>query len=339
VGGVDAAWSVAVLGSSRRPELVPSGDEAPRAIALLAEWAAQCASLRIAVRDGEGRFVATGSGGVGDPSFFANEERRSVIGSIDWPTMRYLDVDGRELRLLDHPAHVARLSGQPQIGKMIGLRAPDGGTRWYFGDYIPMNPSGAGYEVVSVIMDVTENQLAHLEQEARARALEVLLDTSLRLSRTSLDVPAIAAELRDACDAIVPRTHCGLGRWDAPAGVLRASMIAELPGLLPIPASTPFTAELRALLSSTYVNNDLQLTDILGTRVVGSDEVPARSVCAVPIEVDGCLVGAFAAYSQAAGYFDDGRVELLERLSQVVAPALARIAPAGAHGVGASTRP
>ncbi|MEZ4504022.1 MAG: GAF domain-containing protein [Dehalococcoidia bacterium] len=297
-------------------------DDASNVAATMVEWLTQCESFRIAVRDGEGRFVSAGTIGERHPDFFSEEERRGVIGATDWPTMRYIGPDGHELRRLDHPAHVARLTGQPQIGKLIGLRAPSGETKWFFGDYIPMRPSEAGYEVISVVMEATEAAVSHTRATRRGLALEALLDLAPRLMAMPTSLQALAAELKNAVSTILPRTHTTVARWDPASRSFLSSMITEQPGLIPVASSTPATADVRALLTATHVNNDVQLTDIYGTRVIGSDEVPARSICTVPVMHDGEVVGALGAFAQSAGYFNSYRVDLLERLAQLLGPAL-----------------
>lgn len=101
-----------------------SDDETPIAgitVADLTSAVLERSSLLYSLHDHRGLFVAQ------DPvvARLLGLERGSIVGKAVGDGVQYLDRDGRQLPILDHPAQLARRTGEAQRNVLFGLRPLD----------------------------------------------------------------------------------------------------------------------------------------------------------------------------------------------------------------------
>ena len=126
----------------------PSNDETPVAgieVADLTAAVLERSSLLHSLRDHRGPFLAE------DPvaGNLLGIEAGSAVGKAAGDGVHYLDRDGRQIPILDHPAQVARRTGEAQLNVLLGLLPRDGKEIWLPGDFIPLQRGPEGFSVLA----------------------------------------------------------------------------------------------------------------------------------------------------------------------------------------------
>jgi len=108
--------------------------------------------------DGEGRLVAA------NPSatrILGMDPERILAYNRSDPDWFFVADDGQPVADLDRPLRVTGATGHPQVGVPLGLRRPDGSTRWLSVSTRAVEPEREGpYTVVVSFSDVTEERKA-----------------------------------------------------------------------------------------------------------------------------------------------------------------------------------
>jgi GAF domain-containing protein len=235
---------------------------------------------------------------------------------------RVLGEDGEEISILEHPAQVARVTGVPQLGRVVGLQHRDRRAAWFIGDFVPSEQGLGGHSVLTMVYDVTAVQEARLTAERNARLLEQALEVATIAASAPPSMAELVEQLRPAIATLLPDCMVGIASGDTRV----VHSVVALPGMREFGRWIPVSQSGEAGgFGHEYVNNDLHASVVTADRVVGTDPVPARSACALPL-IDGQTVvrGMLVAYSQRPGCFDDGLVAVLRRVAPALAAALAR---------------
>jgi len=282
-------------------------------------------TLRLNLRDDEGRFVAFGN----RPEVLP-VSRDATVGRASWDGSQYLRADGRERSMLDHPAQEARRTGIAQTGKRLGIRFANGEEHWFLGDFIPVERGPAGYEVLSVLQDVTALEVERREAVQLATELRRVASIATALAVTApRTCEALGEAIRAPMDELLPACHLAIGRYRAGWDTAQVLVLNEIAGMAPFDRRPRRAADLSNLVErgETRVNNDLGPADIVGPRAIGTDQVPARSSVLVPVRAERER-SVLAAYSQQPHFFTNARVAALEALVPVLAATLDAFGPA-----------
>lgn len=269
-------------------------------------------SLTIVVRDHRGRFVEHSSQNLN--AIGAKPEDTGARGE----NLRYFDGTGRPLSLIDTPAAVARMTGQPQLQQLFGLRYPNGREVWLSGDMLPLEQGAEGWAVLGVSADVTDLYIGRRDAQKRVGQLESLLAVSHQLSNATLTASGLTSAIREAVVGAMPGAWIGIG--------LTAGDELELWSFTPwttdeaLPRRGPMQPDaLGGDTERTHINLDVNETDIYGFFTVGELDHPFRSLVSVPFKATSGWVIATATRPDA---FDAIDVEFLERLAGLIEPAL-----------------
>lgn len=292
-----------------------SGDELARVVRALLD-----SGLVVTIRDGGGRFVQT------SPVF------GQIVG-IDMDMrgqtrvdgLRFFDADGRELAVREHPAFIARATGEPQRNRLVGYRTRDGDEAWLQLSFIPVDRGPEGWSVLGVGTDVTalHERVADLETGATAR--ERLLEFAARAAGGGHTWRDVAAAIEPALAAALPTANVFFG-------VVVADGLRIEPVLQRFPnefdgRTVRLSAEAasRGASGETHVNADVRDTDIYGDRVMAEWKAPFGSIAVVPMyRTDGTWFGSLLALEPARHGIGPEQVRLLESAARVSALALER---------------
>lgn len=137
-------------------------------------WAVESLREGVVVYDSDGR-IAHHNGAARRILGFAPRSVQQLRAAGSSP---YVRPDGTPLPLEEHPSRVAFETGRPVVGATVGLRLPDGETRWLLVNAIPAgrHEGLSGIGTVVSFEDVT----------ARQRAVQALENITLRDPLTGL---------------------------------------------------------------------------------------------------------------------------------------------------------
>ena len=300
----------------------PSNDETPVAgieVADLTAAVLERSSLLYSLRDHRGPFLAE------DPvaGNLLGIEAGSAVGKAAGDGVHYLDRDGRQIPILDHPAQVARRTGEAQLNVLLGLLPRDGKEIWLPGDFIPLQRGPEGFSVLGVLSDVTSIQRARRAAEASAGAHRHVLDLAAAVAGRALPPEELAGAVRPALTALMPDCVIAIGmRHD---GELIVYPVVERTGIDPFPRRVAIIDPmLERWQEATHLNQDVQTTDIYGQRVIGSDPQPIRSVVIVAItDRAGERTGSLICYNQTPHAFEPARIAALGQAGRLIGATLA----------------
>lgn len=274
------------------------------------------AALPITFRSHDGSIRLIGSSGTwGRPQF------EEAVGHFTSDGLSFFDANGRPLSRLEHPAHVARTTGQPQPNYLLGIRGAGGEEVWIRFNYIPVSRGAEGWSVLAVGSDVTELHVAQREAKQRIAGLEALLTLS-EATRHAVTPEEAAAGMRPLATALFDNCNLTLA-------ILRGQQLTMVPAQLsesmdPGPDVVPLIGPtLEHWSAGTQVNQRVQDTDIYAHTVVGSLEIPFRSIAQVPLlNRSGVRFGTIASSSTLADFYTPARIEALERAAAMIGPRL-----------------
>ncbi len=170
----------------------------------------------VVVQDAAGRIAAS------------NPAARAILGlTVDDlsgqtafdQTSHYVWADGTPVRGEDHPATMARTTGQPVTGIVMGLRHPSGATRWLLVNAQPLRDA-LGDELTGVVVsfsDITERERLAREREFLAGIVEesadgiVVTDADQRVTYAN---PAFLATIGRGLTELVGTTMSDVMRWE-----------------------------------------------------------------------------------------------------------------------------
>ncbi len=301
-----------------------SDDDTPIAgitVADLTSAVLERSSLLYSLRDHRGLFVAQ------DPAVarLLGLEGGSIVGKAVGDGVQYLDGDGRQLPLLDHPAQLARRTGEAQRNVLLGILPRDGEEIWLLGDFIPLTRGPEGFSVLGVLSNVTSIHRARLAAEASADAHRHVLELAAAVAGRALSLEELAEAARPALTALLP--HCAIATTMRHGQEMILHPVVERAGIEPFARRVPMTEHLLSRWHEpAHVNQDVQTTDIYGPRVIGADPQPIRSVLIVEVtNRDGVRTGSIICYSLTPHAFEPAQVAALEQAGRLIGGALAAV--------------
>ena len=176
-------------------------------------------SLTVVVRDHSGRFVDH------NPKFLEAAGVTPEESGERGQHIRYFDGKGGELSLLETPASVARMTGNPQRGKLFGVRYPNGEERWLMGDMLPLERGPAGWAVLGISADVTDLYTERREAQQRVRMLETLLELARRVGSVRLAPAAAATASAVPLERALPDASLSIA-------IRQGDLVSQLTGIL-----------------------------------------------------------------------------------------------------------
>jgi hypothetical protein len=291
------------------------GTELSRVLAALLD-----SGLVVAVRDGAGRFVQTSP--VLGRLLGIDED---VRGRTRIDGLRFFEASGREIAAREHPAFIARTTGEPQRNCTLGYRSRDGAEAWLQMSFLPLERGPEGWSVLGIGTNVTARQRRIIDLEAGTAARERLIElaaSSAGGQRTWSDVAsAVAPALEDA----LPTANLFFGIV-APEGLHIEPILQRFPNEFD-GRTVRLSAEAasRGASAQTHVNLDVRDTDIYGDRVMAEWSAPFGSIAVVPMyRSDGSWIGSLLALERARHGIRPDQVQLLESAARVCAVALER---------------
>ena len=275
-------------------------------------------SLTVVVRDHRGRFIEY------NPRFLDEAGVAPEDNGARGERLRFFDGEGRELSLLETPASIARLIGEPQKGTTFGIRYPNGEERWLKGDMLPLERGSEGWAVLGISVDVSDLYIERREAQQRVRQLEALLAAAQHLGQPSLTAEAAAAALRELMATTLPRAAVALVMRSRDG--MEFFPIQDHPDGDGWPRRSRFEGEAGLRWArGTHVNNDVKDAEIYGGHIVGLGAVPVRSVVSVPVpDCAGTRIATLAAYALVTDAFPPVDVAFMEDAARLVGPALDR---------------
>ena len=299
-----------------------SNDETPVAgidVADLAAAVLERSSVLYSLRDHRGLFLAQ------DPvvARLLGDAGGTVVGKAVRDGVQYLDCDGRRLAILDHPAQVARRTGEAQRNVLFGLLPRNGEEIWLLGDFIPLERGAEGFSVLGVLSNVTSIHRARRAAEASADAYRHVFELATAVAGRALPPEELAESVRPALTALLP--DCAIAISMRHDGEMIVHPVVERTGIEPFARRVAMNEHmLRRWHEATHVNQDVQTTDIYGPRVIGADPQPIRSVLIVSVtDRAGERTGSVICYSLTPHAFEPAQVAALEQAGRLIGAALA----------------
>ena len=241
---------------------------------------------------------------------------RAGLGRSARPEWRPVRADGTPLDLAELPGQQAVRDGRPVRGAVVGLTVADGRRIWVRSDVVPVpGVEGTPSQVVVSFVEVTEQVLAEAEAKAMSR-VSVALAGSLEPSRLYEVIlqQAITVLPCDHAEVLLYRDGwvVVVASWGEPC-VPQGTPILPLDGArrawMPrddVPCYVPDTA-----LEPGW--RDIEPW-------VGEHRI--RSVIAIPLLIDGELLGSFDVDSYAPDFYTERQIQTAtafgERISQAL---------------------
>lgn len=271
-------------------------------------------SLTVVVRDHSGRFVEH------NPKFLEAAGVTPEESGERGQHIRYFDGKGRELSLLETPASVARMTGNPQRGKLFGVRYPNGEERWLMGDMLPLERGPAGWAVLGISADVTDLYTERREAQQRVRMLETLLELARRVGSVRLAPAAAATASAVPLERALPDASLSIAIRQG--DVLLLWSISSRSETGDAPRRMQFRHEIaKRWQQDVHVNLDVRNTDIYGDSPVGALDRPYRSIATASLwREDGRPVGKLVATSPLPNAFSAFDIETLKEAARIIGP-------------------
>lgn len=277
--------------------------------------------LIVTTRDGAGRYVELSETYGRELGIHGFDARGKMIAD----GVELLNADGKTITRMEHPAYVARLSGEAQRLTLGGARSAHGDEVWMVNSYMPLQRDQDGWQVLTVgvplprsIFNPPTSATPGAEPFQRA-----LLDYALAVAGKRLDDAALIEALRPAVETIV----------DSPLSIslvmVRDGHTHVKPILRFIDADPPppmrLTGEsaMRWRSHETFYNPTMGDADVLGNRVVIEFGYPIRSYALIPI-MGGCghRVGAISMTAPVPHAMSTAQRCALEQLAHLSGPVL-----------------
>ncbi len=277
--------------------------------------------LVVTTRDGAGRYVQL-SEAYGKELGIQGLEGR---GSTFLEGYQFFDADGNELPRMEHPAHVARITGVPQHLQVSGVRAPNGREAWTVNSYMPLERDEDGWQVLTVGVPLPRSVFHPPTQEAAREPFQrPLLEFALAVAGARMCGEQLAEAMRPAVEAIA----------DDPLSISLLVLREGMLHLLPVVRYTdvPVTpvmrmggeAAVRWQMNETYYNPNIGEADVIGDRVVIELAHPVRSFAVIPLKgVDGRRVASIGVTAPVPHAMSPQQRCALEQLARLAGPALA----------------
>jgi hypothetical protein len=292
-----------------------AGDDLARAVRAVLN-----SGLVVTLRGGDGRFVQT------SPAFCRllglEGDYRGQTGAEG---LRYFDATGRELPAHEHPAHIARTTGEPQRNRVVGYRTREGAEAWLQISFLPLERGPDGWTVLGIGADVTAHHRRRTEQESAVAARNRLIEFAAGPSREARRWSEVAGGLAPVLETALPTANVFFGM--VAGGVLQiVHVLQRFPNEFD-GRTVRLSAEAasRGASRHTHVNLDVRDTDIYGDRVMAEWRAPFGSIVIAPMyRNDGGWLGSLLALEPARHGIRPDQVNLLEAAARVSATALER---------------
>jgi PAS domain S-box-containing protein len=273
-------------------------------------------SLTVVVRDHRGRFVEY------NPQFLEAAGVAPDESGERGERIHHFDSDGRELSLLETPASVARMTGNPQLSTLFGIRYPNGEERWLKGDMLPLERGPEGWAVLGISADVTDLYTERREAQQRVRMLETVLELARRLSHVRLAPAAAATASAVPLERTLPDASLSIAIRQG--DVLLLWSIASQSETGGAPRRMQFRHEIaKHWQQEVHVNLNVRDTDIYGDSAVGALDRPYRSIVGASLwREDGRPVGKLVATSPLPNAFSALDIETMKEAARIIGPVI-----------------
>ncbi len=292
-----------------------TSDPLARAVAAILD-----SGLIVAVRDGGGRFVQT------SPPFGQTLGVTTDIRGRDRVEgQRFFDADGREIAAREHPAFIARATGEPQRNRLVGYRTRDGDEAWLQISFVPLERSAEGWSVLSIGADVTALHRRAQELEAALEARDRLLAFAAQAAVESMSPAEVAAAIAPVLARALPTANVFFGLV-SPEGLAIEQILQRFPNEFD-GRRVRLSAEAasRGASARTHVNLDVKDTDIYGDRVMAEWRQAFGSIAVVPMyDADRAWIGSLLALEPARNGIRPDQVRLLESAAAIAARSMDR---------------
>ncbi|MCH8537871.1 MAG: EAL domain-containing protein [Alkalimonas sp.] len=259
-----------------------------------------------------------------------------------WQQPRPQDGDSSQARLLQiHPEDQASLATlqqkQQQYDTTYRIIRPDGSIRWIHDRGFPVfNADGQLYRFAGIAKDITSSK----ESEKKIARLTRLYAVLSQINATIVRQHDRQALFYEACQIVIQHGHFGLawiGSWQPESKTLQLEAIhgtfhsqarrKQVLSLKGQRCSLPGGVMAQAIRSNEAVFcNDVTLLPRLGPSPLFRLRADYGSEIALPLCIEGQVVGLFALYAHEAGFFDKTELALLKELAHDISFALEFIA-------------
>ncbi len=159
-GAADGGGTVVVVGQTPTAPGLPPGDESYRAVVAAVHEG-------VVVHGRDGRIVSANPSAERILRVPADE----IVGR-DWAHWEAVREDGSPIPPHENPSTVAALTGRPQVDVVMGIRTPDGETRWIAVNAEPV--AGPDGDVVSVVASFSDVAVRRRREEMVSRLGRIL---------------------------------------------------------------------------------------------------------------------------------------------------------------------